>query len=583
MSSTVYYFWNTPADPLATAHLRGPVPLSEVVPNLNDLVEVNLAGGTRLDEQLDLLIVEDGFDDLTQSLLPSALSVEEFKSIGVCSSLQALNRLVTVLQDAPKVLTLDFELKTQTRFGQNAIPEMHRTIKELLERPKWQHTVIVGITYHSREVISRELLLDLHSRGHSVFQKSAYLTEVLPDILWDALGRYSVRVRLDAFQSIAQSIKSEEPKGAASKQASAAFVGLQSPQMKTIVEEISRISHLRRVPVLLLGESGVGKTTIARELLNTEGPFVEVNCSAIPENLLESELFGHAKGSFTNAIAAKEGLFEAADGGTLFLDEIGILPYQLQGKLLTAVVDQEIRRVGETRTRRLDVRIVAATNEDLPAKVQAKEFRADLFFRFEAFTFRIPSLRERPEDIPVLIHSLLDSIAREYKLLRPQITEDAVARLVAHQYEGNVWELRNRLTKLVAKYPHTITLPNVEEVLTVSGDTFSRSSAVSAWPSYSDGLDYLRVRVDEIEGCLQKGYTPFQIGSAVFPNSRKHPTQRLGGFWRQETTVRLFTNMPPSDVQARWPKVLENLRVKRGRMLTACNYPQWMLPVVAVD
>jgi len=203
-------------------------------------------------------------------------------------------------------------------------------------------------------------------------------------------------------------------------------------------------------PVMILGESGSGKEVVARALHESsprrERPFVAVNVAALPTDLLESELFGHARGAFTGAASAKAGLFEVADGGTLFLDEIAEMPLPLQAKLLRALQDGEVRRVGDTRAFAVDVRIVCATHRDLTARVAEGLFREDLLFRLKVLTLRVPPLRERREDIVPLVRMLLAEERREDLRLSP-----AVVRLLeGHRWPGNVRELQNTIKHGVA-------------------------------------------------------------------------------------------------------------------------------------
>lgn len=196
-------------------------------------------------------------------------------------------------------------------------------------------------------------------------------------------------------------------------------------------------------PVAVLGETGTGKEVVARVLHanspRAAGPFVAVNMAALPAELLESELFGHVRGAFTGADAARRGLFEAADGGTLFLDEIGEMPLPLQAKLLRALQDGELRRVGETRAFSVEVRIVCATHRDLGELVRAGRFREDLLYRLKVLTLQVPPLRERPEDVLPLATQLL----AEAKPGARGFTPTASARLLAHGWPGNVRELQN--------------------------------------------------------------------------------------------------------------------------------------------
>jgi two-component system response regulator HydG len=208
-----------------------------------------------------------------------------------------------------------------------------------------------------------------------------------------------------------------------------------------------------RATVLFLGETGVGKEMFARFLHRAspraKAPLVAVNCAAIPDTLLESELFGVEKGAFTGAIASRPGRFERADGGTLFLDEIGTLPLAAQTKLLRALQTGEIERVGDVRTRHVDVRVVAATNEDLAAAVAAGKFRSDLFYRVNVFPIRLPPLRERLDDIPLLMDYLLEKYCRLHGRRIPGFTESAVAGLLDYEYPGNIRELENMIESAV--------------------------------------------------------------------------------------------------------------------------------------
>lgn len=197
--------------------------------------------------------------------------------------------------------------------------------------------------------------------------------------------------------------------------------------------------------VLILGETGTGKELVARSLheqsLRAEKPFVPVNCGAIPENLVESELFGHRKGAFTGAETHRKGLVEVADGGTLFLDEVGELDKQIQVKFLRFLESGEIRRVGENEPFRVNVRVICATNRSLREMVEAGEFRQDLFFRINTFEIHLPPLRERREDIPELVDHLIERHARQRK--KPGVSPEAIAVLQAYEWPGNVRELAN--------------------------------------------------------------------------------------------------------------------------------------------
>ncbi len=225
----------------------------------------------------------------------------------------------------------------------------------------------------------------------------------------------------------------------------------ESAALKGALERAARVIPHGAVTVLLTGETGTGKELLARAIHyngpRREAPFVDVNCAAIPEHLLESELFGHEKGAFTDASSAKPGLFEMASGGTLFLDEIGHLAMPLQGKILRALEEREVRRVGGTRTLVVDVRVIAATHVDLAAAVQRHEFREDLFFRLNVVPIELPPLRRRPEDVVPLARHFLARFAAEYGLREPRLTPAAERALVERDWPGNVRELRNAMER----------------------------------------------------------------------------------------------------------------------------------------
>jgi len=198
---------------------------------------------------------------------------------------------------------------------------------------------------------------------------------------------------------------------------------------------------------LILGESGVGKELIAQrihaESSRASGKLVSVNCASVPRELFESEFFGHAKGSFTGATRDRAGRFEAAHRGTLFLDEVGEIPAESQGKLLRVLQQGTVERVGDDRTRQVDVRILAATNRNLSAEVESGRFRRDLFYRISTFMIEVPPLRERKDDIETLAKTFLTELAKKYKAPQPKLTKRDLSRLMAHDWPGNIRELRN--------------------------------------------------------------------------------------------------------------------------------------------
>ena len=225
----------------------------------------------------------------------------------------------------------------------------------------------------------------------------------------------------------------------------------ESPEMRRVLDLATRVAP-NQTTVLITGESGTGKEVVARAIHRMsprrEGRFVAVNCGAIPENLLESELFGHIRGAFTGATADKPGLFEEAHGGSLLLDEIGDLPQALQVKLLRVLQDSEIRRVGESRVRKVDVRVIAATARDLEEEVGAGRFREDLYYRLNVVRIHIPPLRERPGDLDMLVARILERVVQR-SARRVQIDPQAMAAIRAHRWPGNVRELENAIERAV--------------------------------------------------------------------------------------------------------------------------------------
>ncbi len=221
----------------------------------------------------------------------------------------------------------------------------------------------------------------------------------------------------------------------------------QSAAMLEVFELIEKIARSQATTVLITGESGTGKDLVAKAIHyasdRASAPFMNITCSALPETLLESELMGHERGSFTDARALKKGLFELADGGTLFLDEIGDMGVLLQAKLLRFLQEKTFKRVGGVRDITVDVRIIAATNRDLAKAVQNGKFREDLYYRLKVIPISLPPLRERKEDIPLLVKSFVDAFNQEFKKSTMGVDEEATDRLMGYHWPGNVRELRN--------------------------------------------------------------------------------------------------------------------------------------------
>jgi two-component system NtrC family response regulator len=266
-----------------------------------------------------------------------------------------------------------------------------------------------------------------------------YLTKPLRrQALLEALGRAFEQRERAMRRGLREAHSAEQP----------LLVG-SSPALREIVAFIDKIADTAS-NVLITGESGTGKELVARTIhtrsARCDAPFVPVNCTAIPEGLLESELFGHVRGAFTGAVASRKGLFETADGGTLFLDEIGDMGIGLQGKLLRVLQEREVRPLGGSRTTRVDVRIIAATHRDLRSLIEIGGFRVDLFYRLNVIPIHIPPLRERPEDV----RALAEHFAREKSGGEASLEPEALARLGALPWEGNVRELENAIERALA-------------------------------------------------------------------------------------------------------------------------------------
>ncbi|WP_150914593.1 sigma-54-dependent transcriptional regulator [Marinobacter halotolerans] len=223
-----------------------------------------------------------------------------------------------------------------------------------------------------------------------------------------------------------------------------------SSEIKRLRNQVRKLAR-SQAPVFISGESGSGKELVARMIHlqgpRREGPFIAVNCGAIPSELMESEFFGHKKGSFTGATENKDGLFRSADGGTLFLDEVADLPLAMQVKLLRAIQEKAVRPVGDTKEAAVDIRVLSATHKDLPALVQAGHFRQDLFYRINVIELAVPALRDRPDDIALLSSHILERIAREYECDPASLTSEAINRLKGYDFPGNVRELENILER----------------------------------------------------------------------------------------------------------------------------------------
>ena len=260
----------------------------------------------------------------------------------------------------------------------------------------------------------------------------------------------------------------------------------ESPSLEAVISRIGLVAPTD-ANVLILGESGTGKELIAREIhrqsaRNTR-PLIKVNCATIPKELYESEFFGHVKGAFTGAVSDRMGRFEAADGGTLFLDEVAEIPPSLQGKLLRVLQEGEFERVGEGRTRKVDVRIIAATNKNLMEEIKNARFREDLYYRLNVFPIEITPLRDRKEDIPLLANHFTEVFSRRLNRPAPRLTEANLMDLKAHAWPGNVRELQNIIERALILSPHGrlhFDLPRVNGGAPLPGQSISAAASSPA-------------------------------------------------------------------------------------------------------
>jgi two-component system response regulator PilR (NtrC family) len=306
-------------------------------------------------------------------------------------------------------------------------------------------------------------------------------------------------------------------------------LGGDSPAMQALRETIAKVAR-SQAPISISGESGVGKELVARTIHaeggRAGGPFIPVNCGAIPAELMESEFFGHKKGSFTGAHADKAGLFQAADGGTLFLDEIAELPLPMQVKLLRAIQEKSIRPVGAQAEVPVDVRILSATHKDLAALVADGRFRHDLYYRINVIELRVPPLRERGDDLPILADNIIARLSQAQHRTPPSLGADALAALRAHPFPGNVRELENVLERALALADgdtiaaSDLRLPAASAPASPAGPAATRDprtidpreSATSALPSYIEEIERAAIQQALVENRYNKTRAASALG-----------------------------------------------------------------------
>ncbi|MCU0700085.1 MAG: sigma-54-dependent Fis family transcriptional regulator [Myxococcaceae bacterium] len=371
-----------------------------------------------------------------------------------------LHRLLGMVTFEPVALK---EQASPTPFAEAVWPDSFEADQHLVHHGKADECVCWSLTGFASGYLSRVngrtiycLETSCRGKGDPVCRMVGRYEED-----WDAATRpffafYERDCLSEAMTELAASLKKVDQRLVARRRQlerladDASGLVVRSEAMKTLVSQARRVAQVDAT-VLLHGESGSGKERIARLIHESSrrqgGPFVGINCAAVPENLLESELFGHARGAFTGAVSERAGLFEAARGGTLLLDEVGELPLPMQAKLLRVLQEREVRRVGENKTRPIDVRLVAATHRDLSAEVKAGRFREDLFFRLKVVALGVPPLRERPEDIVPLAKVALLEAATRAKVPPKELSAAVSRALLEYRWPGNVRELFNAMER----------------------------------------------------------------------------------------------------------------------------------------
>jgi two-component system nitrogen regulation response regulator NtrX len=381
-----------------------------------------------------VLLVED--DEKIRASLLYQLRSEGFAPQGLASAEEAHTCLLDARRPLPDLLLLDVRLR-----GMSGVD----LIRQLAPARRLPPTIIISGEASISETVE-SLRLGVHDFIEKPFSKERLLQSI-----HNALENAALKKKVAILES-----RLEEPD----------ILGV-SPAVERLREAIAKVAPTD-ARVFIRGESGTGKELVAgklhRESRRAAGSFVKINCAAIPGHLVEDELFGHAKGAFTDAKSAKPGLFEEADGGTLFLDEIGDMDFALQSRLLRVLEDGRVRRIGETRDRQVDVRVLTATHRDLEEDVEAGRFRQDLFFRLAHLPIEVPPLRERKEDIPLLFAHFIERFTAQHRVRRRRVDPEVYLVLDRYPWPGNIRELRNLCERLVVFGADPITpdqLPSV--------------------------------------------------------------------------------------------------------------------------
>jgi DNA-binding NtrC family response regulator len=364
------------------------------------------------DYRAKVLIVDD--DPSARKILQTRLRIMNFQALVASGGAEALEQ---IRRETPLIVLLDLQMPKMSGID----------VLKSLKREGLEATVIV-VTAHA----TIEIAVEAMKQGAYDFITKPVDPKHLEIVVEKAFEREALRAQNRFLQTEVEGHLVE--------------IVTRNPGMQHLLQLARRVSG-SNTTILLLGESGTGKEVLARTIHQWSPragyPFTVVNCVAIPDQLLESELFGHEKGAFTGAHQLKRGKFEIADRGTVFLDEIGEVPASIQTKLLRVLQDHEFERVGGTRTIRADIRIIAATNSDLERAVKEGRFREDLYYRLNVVSLKLPPLRERKEDVPVLVEHFLRKYAAELKKPLKRLSPDGLESLLAYHWPGNVRELEN--------------------------------------------------------------------------------------------------------------------------------------------
>ena len=357
-----------------------------------------------------------------------------------------------IVDDEPDIREL-LEI-TLTRMGITTLTAPDLTSARKLLEQNTTHLCLTDMNLPDGNGIELVQWIQKHSPATPVAVITAYgnMDTAIESLKAGAFDFVSKPVELPRLRELVNSaLKLAEPKADAEDTADEPGLLLgKSPEIRKLRNQTRKLAR-SQAPVFISGESGSGKELVARMIHlqgpRREGPFIAVNCGAIPSELMESEFFGHKKGSFTGAVENKDGLFRSANGGTLFLDEVADLPLAMQVKLLRAIQEKAVRPVGDTKEVPVDIRVLSATHKNLPELVQEGSFRQDLFYRINVIELAVPPLRERPDDIPLLSNHILERIAKEYECDPASLTPAAVDRLRSYDFPGNVRELENVLER----------------------------------------------------------------------------------------------------------------------------------------